>query len=119
MASYFSKEELSCTCCQSYKFDDTFLTILNNIRKECGFPFIVTSAYRCEKHPIEARKRSPGEHTTGKAIDIAVTGEKALQLIRVAQDYGITRIGVQQKGSGRFIHLGYSEDFPSPSIWSY
>jgi len=34
--------------------------------------------------------------------------------------HGVKRIGVNQKGKGRFIHLDMAEEaFPSPAIWSY
>ena len=49
-------------------------------------------------------------------------GENALEIIRVAQKHGIQRIGIQQKGGGRFIHLDACTDedgFPNPAIWSY
>lgn len=119
--SYFTTEELSCQHCNKYKFDESFLEVLNNIRKECNFPFIVSSGYRCPNHPIEARKpNGPGSHSTGKAIDIAVKGDKAIKVLEVAIKYGIKRIGVNQKGSGRFIHLDMADDtFTSPAIWSY
>tara|TARA_R110000822_G_scaffold13977_7_gene49289 strand:- start:2144 stop:2386 length:243 start_codon:yes stop_codon:yes gene_type:complete len=66
--------------------------------------------------------RSTSSLTTGKAVDILASGEKALEIVRVAQKHGIQRIGIQQKGSGRFIHLdGCTEDdgFPCPAMWSY
>ena len=123
MAEYFTAKELTCQCgCEAIEFDLTFLATLNAIREECGFPFTLSSAYRCPKHPIEARKTKPGAHSSGKAVDIACSGERALEVIRVAQKHGIQRIGIQQKGSGRFIHLdGCTEKdgFPSPAIWSY
>ena len=31
---------------------------LQSLRTELGFPFIITSGYRCEEHPIEARKKN-------------------------------------------------------------
>tara|TARA_R110000796_G_scaffold228357_1_gene345458 strand:+ start:2978 stop:3340 length:363 start_codon:yes stop_codon:yes gene_type:complete len=116
---YFTEQELACQHCGATKFDEDFLALLSLIRKECNFPFIVSSAYRCKDHPIEARKNHSGEHSTGMAIDIACSGEKALQLVTVALKHGIKRIGIQQKGSGRFIHLGYSTELPTPAIWSY
>lgn len=119
MSNYFTALELACQHCGESNFDTDFLALLNSIREECNFPFIVTSAYRCEKHPLEARKERLGEHTTGKAIDIAVEHDKALKLLEVALRHGVERIGIQQKGKGRFIHLGVSTDFPSPALWSY
>ena len=41
--SYFTKEELSCQHCGAYKFDEEFLKVLNNIREECGFAFVISS----------------------------------------------------------------------------
>jgi uncharacterized protein YcbK (DUF882 family) len=79
---------------------------------------VVSSGYRDPSHPNEASKAQPGEHTTGRATDIAVSGSAALRLVVLAVKHGFTRIGVQQKGTGRFIHLGDSPDFPA-GMWSY
>jgi len=120
---YFKAKELTCKCgCNKVEFDLGFLATLNAIREECGFSFALSSAYRCPEHPVEARKEVKGAHTHGKAVDILASGENALEIIRVAQKHGIQRIGIQQKGSGRFIHLdGCTEEdgFPCPAIWSY
>lgn len=91
---------------------------LQHLRSVFGKPMVVTSGYRDPSHPEEAKKAAPGEHTTGRATDIAVQGADALRLVHLAVGLGFTRIGVQQKGGGRFIHLGDSPQFP-PGIWSY
>jgi uncharacterized protein YcbK (DUF882 family) len=82
----------------------------------------VTSAYRHPTHPIEARKKKPGAHASGHAIDISVRGDRAHRLIEVALKYGMTGIGVAQKGGSRFIHmddLTAENGFPRPTVWSY
>ena len=120
--NYFKPKELACRHTGDQGFDPDFLKTLNAIREECGFSFALSSAYRSPEHPIEARKEVKGAHTHGKAVDILASGENALEIIRVAQKHGIQRIGIQQKGSGRFIHLdGCTEEdgFPCPAIWSY
>ena len=118
--NYFTQEELACKHCGKNNFNEEFLKILNGIRAECNFPFIITSAYRCPEHPIEKDKLLPGAHSTGKAVDIAVSGEKALKVLEIALKYDIIRIGINQKGNKRFIHLDVADDeFPSPAIWSY
>ena len=120
--NYFKPKELACRHTGEEGFDPDFLKTLNAIREECGFSFALSSAYRSPEHPIEARKEVKGAHTHGKAVDILASGENALEIIRVAQKHGIQRIGIQQKGSGRFIHLdGCTEEdgFPCPAIWSY
>lgn len=117
--NYFSEDELRCRCCGVYEFDKKMLRILNDIRVSCGFPLPVTSGYRCLAHPIEAAKAIPGAHTTGMAVDIAVRGEKAYKVIQAALEHGVTRIGVNQKGNSRFIHLDIADIDPSPTVWSY
>ena len=118
--SYFSQDELRCKCgCGEYKFDDEALDKLNDIRRDFGRPITVTSGYRCSKHPIEAAKATGGAHTEGKAVDLAVDRADALKLLKIALRHGVQRVGVNQKGSNRFIHLDWSTDLTSPTIWSY
>lgn len=120
---YFSREELACQCCGAEGMDPQFMGFVEELREELGFPFIVTSAYRCTSHPLELKKSAPGSHTTGCAIDINVYGERAVALSRLALAKGIQRIGFAQKGptSSRFIHIDDAEDerFTKPAIWSY
>jgi zinc D-Ala-D-Ala carboxypeptidase len=117
--NYFSKDELKCRHCGAYEIDEEFLGILNRIRADCGFPLVVTSGYRCLDHPIEAAKPAAGSHTTGRAVDIAVSRRQAHTLLKVALMCGITGIGVQQNGNKRFIHLDMSDKHPRPTVWSY
>ena len=102
--------------------DSHFMEMIEDLREELGFPFIVTSAYRCPQHPVEARKKLSGAHSTGQAIDLAVKGEDAYRLLSGALRAGFTGIGVNQKGNSRFVHLDNiesSEARPRPWIWSY
>jgi len=118
--SYFTVEELKCRHCGAYVFDEDFLSLLNEIREECGFPLPVSSGYRCPDHPLEAQKEEPGAHCSGKAVDIAVSYDRAHRLMQVAFSRGVKRIGVNQRGDeGRFIHLDNDTDLPGPTIWSY
>jgi len=119
---YFTDKELACKHSGENGMDADFVKLLIKIRKECDFGFPISSAYRSPQHPIEQRKEVAGAHSTGKAVDILVSGEKALELIRVAQKHGIERIGIKQKGRTRFIHLDgctQEDGFPAPAIWSY
>lgn len=115
----FSERELACKHTGKCQMDPAFMDVLQAIRTEFG-PMRITSGYRHQSHPIEAKKGTPGEHTIGRCADIAVEGKDAFRLIQIAIKHGITRIGVQQKGAGRFIHLGLGgPGFPSPAVWSY
>ena len=118
---YFSARELRCKHSGKDGFDADFLELLTAIREECDFPFRISSAFRDKSHPAESKKTATGSHQLGKAADILCTGEKALKLISVAQKHGIKRIGVQQKGMGRFIHIDSctEADGKPPAIWSY
>ena len=122
----FSADEFTCKCgCGVEQMDETFIYKLQDLRDRCGFPFRVTSGYRCSGHPVEAKRAAAGKvgaHTTGNAADIAVTGSDAYTVIKHATNMGFTGIGVQQKGASRFIHLDdiYEVDgFPRPWVWSY
>ena len=116
---HFHPDEFRCQHCGGEGIKSSFVEKLDDIRDECGFPFLISSGYRCPEHPIEAKKEKPGAHSTGHAADIAVTGEQAIRVLEVAIKHGIKRIGVNQKGGGRFIHLDTAPDLPSPAIWSY
>lgn len=114
----FSEKEFRCKHTGKCNMHPDFMKKLQALRTAYGKPMAVTSGYRDPTHPEEICKAKPGEHAFGRAADIAVHGPDALRLIRLALDAGFVRIGVQQKGGGRFIHLGDSPDFP-PGIWSY
>jgi len=122
-SKYFSYDEMKCKCgCDQAPMDQQLMTTLDNIRQALGKPIIISSGYRCPNHPIEAKKSKPGAHATGKAADLAVDREDAYKVLMAAFFMDIKRVGVQQKGSGRFIHLDTADaqdGFPSPTVWSY
>lgn len=115
---YFTPAEFACKHTGRCVMDAEFMEKLYKLRVIFNAPMVVTSGFRDPSHPAEAGKRTTGEHTTGRAADIAVQGPAALKLVALAYLHGFTRIGVQQRGSGRFIHLGDNPDFP-PGMWSY
>lgn len=124
---YFSLNELKCKCgkCGSTgaEMDDMFMAKLDYLRGVCEFPFVVTSAYRCPEHNNNVSSTGrDGAHTTGQAIDIAVSHEQAFVFLCNVMKSGLfTGVGINQKGSGRFIHLDDLgiEDYPRPRVWSY
>lgn len=114
----FSDRELKCSCCgrvnTTQRFND-FMAKVQELRDRYGRPLRVTSAYRCENHPIEAKKRKAGMHSIA-AIDLGVSRGEAYKVLKLAFEMGFTGIGVNQKGKGRFIHLDTRE---KPTVWSY
>lgn len=121
-STYFSMHEFKCSHTGQCDMNPEFIDKLNDLRLSFGKPMKITSGYRHTSHPIEAKKKTPGAHTTGQAADIAVSREDAFHLLSLALTKGFTGVGIQQKGSGRFIHLDTlqnTEERPRPTIWSY
>ncbi len=117
---YFTADELKCKCCNRERMDEDFMHIIEQIRDGAGFPFPISSAYRCPEHNKKVSSTGEkGPHTTGKAIDIRVSHERAHKVLELALMYNIMGIGVSQKGqhSIRFIHLDMARDFKR--LWSY
>jgi len=117
----FNKSEFDCKHTGENRMRPEFMERLQQIRNAYGKPIVVSSGYRHPSHPVEARKKTAGEHTYGVACDIVISGQDALDLIVIAYGHGIRRIGIQQKGSGRFLHFGMGDqalNFPA-TIWSY
>lgn len=117
----FTPLEFSCSHSGKNEMSPKFMEVLQAIRRDFNRPMVITSGYRDRTHPIEAKKATRGEHTYGCAVDISVSGEIAMELIVIAYAHGIRRIGLNQKGSSRFIHLGMGDQiagFPK-AIWSY
>ena len=123
LSTYFTQYEFKCSHTGQCDMDPEFIRKLNELRTAYGKPMKITSGYRHTTHPIERKKKTPGAHTTGQAADIAVSREDAFHLLRIALNTGVFNgIGIQQKGSGRFIHLDTIENSssrPRPTIWSY
>lgn len=59
MYKYFSTEELKCQHCGADGMNEAFMVKVEALRWELGFPFVVTSAYRCKDHIIERKKKLP------------------------------------------------------------
>lgn len=103
--------------------NQAFMVKLEAVREECGFPLPVTSGYRCPKHNQSVSTTGEGgPHTTGRAVDIAVSGEQAFRLIQVAILHGMTGFGLRQSGTSRFVHLDdltLDDGYPRPRFWTY
>jgi uncharacterized protein YcbK (DUF882 family) len=121
--AYFTKDEFKCKHCGENEMSDEFITKLDKLRSNCGFPLIVTSGYRCPTHNQAVSTTGPnGPHTTGRAVDLGVSRHRAYDVLAHALNLGFTGIGIKQKGPSRFIHLDDLEEpdhAPRPTVWSY
>ena len=124
---HFRLAEFACHCGQcgsdGSEMNETFVAKLDRLRDLCDFPFFVTSGYRCPAHNQTVSTTGPnGPHTTGRAADIHVYGEKAHRLLMLI-GYKMTGIGLNQRGpyGKRFVHLDDLEapQHPRPRVWTY
>ena len=113
---YFTLDEFNCKETGENKMSNNFLIMLDRLREECGFPFVITSGFRSPQHSSERNKpNGGGTHTKGIAADIAVsTASQRYTIVEKAIELGFKGIGVA-KG---FVHvdLRNTED---PVMWTY
>lgn len=99
------------------------MDMLEKLRVVHGSALKITSAYRCPTHNAkESKTGTTGVHTIGKAVDIAIAGQEASNLLRLAIKMDFSGIGIKQHGSGRYIHLDMATEadgFPRPIVWTY
>lgn len=123
---HFKPSEFDCRCgCGRNEMQPDFVETLDDLRERLGFPLVVTSGYRCPDHNerISTTGRD-GPHTTGRAVDLAVSGERAFKLLRQCTLGGwMSGIGLKQHGAHetRFIHLDdlAPPGHPRPRVWTY
>ena len=78
----FSVAEMACKCDKcGHRADmtDEFMEKIQLLRDKLGVPLKVTSGFRCPDHNAEvsATASRTGPHTTGQAVDFAVSRELA------------------------------------------
>ena len=124
-SEFFNRDELQCRCgrCgQRCEMDERFLERLDDLRRQFGGPLYLSSGFRCVDHDRAVSTSSnagAGPHTSGKAVDILISRGKAYRLLELALGLKFTGIGVNQKGSGRFIHVDTISEGLRPTVWSY
>ena len=108
--------KLACSCCGRYEVSQEALDKLQKVRDLCNRPLRITSGYRCENHPEEAKKSKGGSHTHGVAFDIAVSnGAERNQVVRQGILAGAKGIGI----ANTFVHLDFFEDRTVEVMWCY
>lgn len=111
---YFKPEELACKHCGAQGCLPAAVAALNALRHAYGKPLVITSAYRCGKHPVEASKARPGQHNAGVAFDIKVTdGSMAYDIQKLAYAMGWRGVAL---GNG-FVHVDMRDG--TPVSWRY
>lgn len=120
LSENFSAVEFACPCCGQSKMDHDFIhRFLQPLRSEYGKPISIVfgGGYRCGVYD-----RSDGAHPLGMAADPDVPREDFPWLIEAAWYYGMTGLGVKNKG-GRFqMHWDTAPPGPGrprPWVWTY
>jgi zinc D-Ala-D-Ala carboxypeptidase len=122
---HFRAAELVCRHCQTHRMQAEFMQRLEGLRDAFGRPLVLSSAYRCGVYNARVSTTGlHGPHTSGRAVDIRISGPAVYELLALALTLGFTGIGVQQKGAhgGRFLHLDdlpATPQGPRPTVWSY
>ena len=111
---YFRIEEFDCQETGNNRMNPEFLERLDELRKLCGFPMVVTSGYRDPNHSIEIVKSQPGTHAQGIAADIKIeSAHHRYTLLTTAFNLGFSGIGVAKN----FIHVDTRDSLPL--VWTY
>lgn len=102
------------------KMDVAYLVHIDEWRHRCGFPITVNSGYRSPEYNNQVSSTGlNGPHTTGKAADYGMSGERLYIGVREAMAMKVfTGIGIAKN----FIHLDTlteADGFPRPRIWVY
>ena len=110
--------------------DIQFLRFINELRKRCKFPFVVTSGYRTPEYHKSLTDRgyhtSPtSAHLKGLAADIVMTDSKkrariVYEAMNLCSELSLPfRVGLAGKSKGNFAHIDIDETKKSPKIWIY
>jgi uncharacterized protein YcbK (DUF882 family) len=123
--SLLTDPKLACSCGCGLLPEQDFMEKVDRARGMTSFSWPVTSGARCPAYnSTVSTTGATGPHTTRRAIDIGVSGWKALEVSKAFIVVGMTGIGVHQKGAHdkRFVHgddLPDAPGQPRPHIWSY
>ncbi len=109
--------EVWCKHCGEHGMKDEFVALLQEFRDFVDAPILITSGYRCKKHPVEASKKpgSVGRHTLGVAADITCPSMSLEQLYSRVKEFGKFQ-GVGVSRPKNFIHC---DTRPAPARWYY
>jgi len=106
MFRYFKLKEFDCRETGENEMESRFIALLDTLRYDCGFPFVIKSGYRSPDHSEEVVKDKPGMHTEGLAADIKISGGvQRYALVEAAIQHGFTGIGVAKT----FVHVDLRE----------
>lgn len=106
---YFTEEEFNklTPSCSLSDMDPDFMRRLDSAREICGFPFVVTSAFRSHSWNVAHGRDYHSLHEDGRAVDLrCVDSKKRAQIVFACMFIGLRGIGVYPT----FIHVDLRDD---------
>lgn len=86
---YFGRHEFACKCgkCGGYpkEPEEKLIRVADRVREYFGSPATVSSGVRCKTHNANVGGVSNSRHLSGKAMDFAVQGKSANQVLAYVQ----------------------------------
>jgi len=83
---YFSKGEFACRCGRCGGFpaepEEALVRLAEAVREHFDAPVAVSSGVRCAAHNAAVGGVANSRHLTGKAVDLAVRGKSAAEVLR-------------------------------------
>jgi uncharacterized protein YcbK (DUF882 family) len=118
--AHFSPTELADRRDGSLLIDSDFLDALEALRRLCGFPLPLSSAYRTPSHNAEvsSTKSRDGAHTLGVAVDIAISGSDPKAYIVLRSAFALGFQGIEATTDHLHLDMAPSRpDAPRPYFW--
>lgn len=117
---HFTAAEMACRCGCGALPDPDLMHWLESVRTSYGYPMVVISGARCEKHNAAVGGAADSMHVRGLAVDVSVHGIMAMSLIGVAKLWGVQGLGLMQHGpvEKRYVHLDIGKR-EAPTLWTY
>lgn len=113
---YFTNKEFNCPCCNEHHMDFDTIDDLITARTFANIPFIITSAWRCEKHNKEVGGSETSSHLQGTAVDISTPDSRT----RFRVIYGLIHGGFKRIGVGtNFVHADTDHNKDEDILWLY
>ena len=109
---HFTREEFADKLTGRCEMNAGVVDTLSAIRAQVGFPMVITSGYRSAQHNRDVGGGQYSAHLAGLAADVAVQGERAYGLVRVALRFGVQGIGVYHT----FVHLDWAKSYVRDGI---
>lgn len=102
--------------CNMSDMNDSFLKILDDVRRIAGIPIVLNSAYRSKDYEISKGRAGTSSHCNGIAVDIRCTSpiNRAKIIEAIFNVVVCPRIGVAKN----FIHFDI-DGTKNPAFWLY